>query len=179
MRDAVAADLATLTPCDALEAADLNRARRWVASYAPLARVAKPACPPQHLVAYFPVIDRAARAVLLGDHRTSGLWLPPGGHVEPGETPRATVRREALEELGAPPDPADPAPVFVTISPTVGPGRHVDVSLWYPLTGRAPALPHFDPGEYRAMAWFGYNNLPAPDRTDPNLRRFVAKLDRA
>lgn len=172
------AELAALTPFDALEAAHLSRARHWVASGAGLARVAKPACPPQHLVAYFPVIDRAARMILLGDHRSSGLWLPPGGHVEPGEPPRKTVRREALEELGTLPDPADPTPLFLTVTSTVGPGRHVDVSLWYPLIGRAPALPRFDPGEYRGMAWFDFDALPAPDRTDPHLPRFVAKLER-
>ena len=29
-----------------------------------------------------------------------GFWCFPGGHVEPGETPRAAVRRELAEELG-------------------------------------------------------------------------------
>lgn len=37
---------------------------------------------------------------LLLKHRKLGMWLPPGGHVEPGETPDEAVRREVLEETG-------------------------------------------------------------------------------
>lgn len=37
---------------------------------------------------------------LLHLHPKLGKWLPPGGHVEEGETPPETARREALEETG-------------------------------------------------------------------------------
>lgn len=37
---------------------------------------------------------------LLLKHKKLGLWLPPGGHVEPGETPDEGVRREVREETG-------------------------------------------------------------------------------
>lgn len=43
--------------------------------------------------------------VLLVQQRKSnayGLWSFPGGHVEPGESPLEAVRREVLEEIGAP-----------------------------------------------------------------------------
>lgn len=48
--------------------------------------------------------DRQRRYLL--QHRTSDAWIMPdhwaffGGAIEPGETPEAAVRREALEELG-------------------------------------------------------------------------------
>ncbi|MFB6076636.1 MAG: NUDIX hydrolase [Candidatus Nanohaloarchaea archaeon] len=38
--------------------------------------------------------------VLLVNHTKLGMWLQPGGHVEPGETPDETARRETLEETG-------------------------------------------------------------------------------
>lgn len=38
--------------------------------------------------------------ILLIDHKKLGVWLPPGGHVDDGETPDETARREALEETG-------------------------------------------------------------------------------
>ena len=37
-------------------------------------------------------------ATLLHWHRKVGLWLPPGGHIEPNEDPMQAARREALEE---------------------------------------------------------------------------------
>lgn len=40
------------------------------------------------------------KQVLLHNHRKLGLWLPPGGHVEPNELPDAAAVREVLEEAG-------------------------------------------------------------------------------
>src|SRR6185437_245535 len=39
------------------------------------------------------------RALLL-KHPKLGKWLPPGGHVEPNETPPECAKREAREETG-------------------------------------------------------------------------------
>jgi 8-oxo-dGTP pyrophosphatase MutT (NUDIX family) len=38
--------------------------------------------------------------VLLLPHPKLKKWLPPGGHVEPNETPPECAKREALEETG-------------------------------------------------------------------------------
>jgi len=38
--------------------------------------------------------------VLLVKHKKLGLWLPVGGHIEPGETPGEAMHREVLEESG-------------------------------------------------------------------------------
>lgn len=38
--------------------------------------------------------------VLLLYHPKLSKWLPPGGHVEPDETPPEAARREVLEETG-------------------------------------------------------------------------------
>lgn len=46
------------------------------------------------------MFDRALTHVLLVQHRWRG-WVPPGGRVDPGETPREAARRELSEETGA------------------------------------------------------------------------------
>jgi 8-oxo-dGTP pyrophosphatase MutT (NUDIX family) len=38
--------------------------------------------------------------VLLHPHRKLGLWLPPGGHIEPNELPDEAAIREVEEETG-------------------------------------------------------------------------------
>jgi non-canonical purine NTP pyrophosphatase (RdgB/HAM1 family) len=53
----------------------------------------------RHYTASALVFD-ADRRVLLVHHVKSGLWLPPGGHVEPGETPAEAAVREVREETG-------------------------------------------------------------------------------
>jgi 8-oxo-dGTP pyrophosphatase MutT (NUDIX family) len=42
-----------------------------------------------------------ARTLLIW-HRKLGMWLPPGGHIDPDEDPPQAAIREALEESGLP-----------------------------------------------------------------------------
>lgn len=37
---------------------------------------------------------------LLHEHPKLGIWLPPGGHIDPNEEPQDTVVREVFEETG-------------------------------------------------------------------------------
>jgi len=175
MRQRVRSDLQSLTPLDAVEAGHLHEALAWVDSGAPLHRTARPATPPRHLVAYFAVLD--GDHVLLVDHRNAGLWLPTGGHVEPGEDPRATVARELHEELGLRiAREAVGPPVMVTVTETVGAtAGHVDVSLWYVVHGDRSADLQFDRTEFHQVRWFAFDALPH-ERCEPHLARFVAKL---
>lgn len=46
------------------------------------------------------VFTVAAGKVLLLLHRELERWLPPGGHLEPGETPDEAAIREVREETG-------------------------------------------------------------------------------
>lgn len=168
-------ELAEILPLDDREHADIARSVQLILSGASLYRGKQPDMPSPHLVSYFPLVDPDAQAVLLGAHRKSGLWLPPGGHVEPGEHPRNTVRRECVEELREYPAFLHPAPVFVTITRTVSTHPHEDISLWYALRGCVNRLPDYDRGEYTDMRWFALPDLPFA-QSDPQLHRFVAKM---
>jgi 8-oxo-dGTP pyrophosphatase MutT (NUDIX family) len=133
--------IARIEPEDEAEIQDRSEALAWLAGTADVfRRQSAPVEPARHLVSYFAVVDRHSGYVLLGDHRKSVLWLPSGGHVEPGESPIRTVRRECREELGIEAEFLDPpgeVPLFITITETVGQGdQHTDVSLWFCLSAR-------------------------------------------
>lgn len=173
--------LAGIGCADDAERADVVRTAEWIASGAPLYRTRKPDVPAMHLVSYFVVLDESRGELLLVDHRKAGLWLPPGGHVEPAEDPWQTVRRECREELGLPAVPSTVAgdrPFFLTVTQTRGAGRHTDVSLWYVLRAGSQTITWYDDTEFAAIRWVTPRQvLDEPAETlDPQLHRFTRKL---
>ncbi|HTE42720.1 MAG TPA: NUDIX hydrolase, partial [Steroidobacteraceae bacterium] len=146
----------------------------WIDSGAQLCRLEKPATPPMHLVSYFALVD--ADKVLLVDHKNAQLWLPSGGHVEPGEHPRTTVARELREELGIDLENEVGPPLMVTTSVTVGlTAGHTDVSLWYVVNADHRRTLQFDETEFHSVRWFEFKDVPLC-RSDPHLGRFLKKL---
>jgi len=176
LRERLAAVSRAIKPMDALEAQHIAATLDWIASGAPLWRIQKPDKPPQHLVAYFVLLDELEQQLLLVDHKLAGLWLPGGGHVEAGEEPQQTVVRECAEELQVTAEFVWSQPIFLTVTPTVGTvARHTDVSLWYVLRGDCQQLIVFDLNEFLGVTWFPLDQLPY-ERADPHLERFVRKL---
>jgi 8-oxo-dGTP diphosphatase len=174
MRADIRQEIERVEPVDAKESEAKLAALQWVDSGVELCRLEKPARPPQHLVSYFVLVD--ADYLLLVDHINAGLWLPSGGHVEPGEHPRDTVRREVVEELALSAQFLHDGPLFLTITETVGKtAGHVDVSLWYVLRGNRETLIDFDHSEFNRVRWFHCEEVPL-DRSDPEMGRFVGKL---
>jgi 8-oxo-dGTP diphosphatase len=181
MRSSVAAvhDLMSgLVPGDDLEAEHRADSLRWLESTDDVFRRIRPARPPRHLVSYVVPVDPADGSVLLVDHVNAGLWLPPGGHVEPDEHPLRTAHREAGEELGIFPARFHPVPLFLTVTDTVGiDAGHTDVSLWFVVEhGRGDPLT-VDRDEFRGARWWSPSELEGvdPARFDPHLFRFLAK----
>ena len=52
----------------------------------------------RHFTATGFVVDK--KSILLHWHKKLSMWLPPGGHIEPGEDPQQAIIREVLEETG-------------------------------------------------------------------------------
>jgi 8-oxo-dGTP pyrophosphatase MutT (NUDIX family) len=173
--------VASVVPLDEHEMRDKTSTLRWVCSGAPLFRIARPATPDKHLCVYFALFDEVRRTVLLVDHVKAGLWLFPGGHVDDGEDPRVTVRREAGEELRVEcafhPRFGDD-PLFLTVTRTRGEHSHTDVSFWFVLDGDQDMRIEADPREARAVRWFDLDDPAewAQDRFDPHMARFRDKL---
>lgn len=173
-----------IEPWDDMEHSHLEAASQWIASGAPVYRMRKPDVPPMHLVSYFVVLDETRGQLLLVAHRKAGLWLPAGGHVEPGELPWAAVVRECREELGieAVPSPITGAhPLFLTVTRTRGHRPHTDVSLWYLLSAGAHTITSYDQGEFSAIRWLTDEQVleESQELLDPHMHRFTRKLQHA
>ena len=115
---------------------------------------------PSHLTASALVLDRSRRSVLLVLHRTVGLWLQPGGHLEDGDPSfAAAALREAVEETGVP-DLAlrDAVPVHLDRHPApCGAEHHLDVRFVVVAPdGAAPVVSD----ESVDVAWFPLDALP-------------------
>ncbi len=174
VRADVRREVESIVPLDALEAQTQRQVLSWIDSGAPLCRVAKPATPPMHLVSYFALVD--GDHILLVDHINAQLWLPTGGHVEPGEHPRDTVLREVREELAVDGRFLFEGPLLLTSTQTVGrTAGHTDVSLWYVLEASVDTALEFDTTEFHDVRWFPHGEVPL-ERTDPHMARFLAKL---
>jgi 8-oxo-dGTP diphosphatase len=174
-RQHIRSEIASIAPADLLERQQQADALVWVDSGVELIRQIKPATPPKHLVSYFAVVSDDGY-ILLVDHKNAQLWLPAGGHVEIGEHPRETVRRELLEELGFAALHAIGPPLMITCTDTVGlTAGHTDVSLWYVVRAARTQAMQFDAAEFHTVRWFAFADVPW-EHSDPHMRRFIDKL---
>jgi 8-oxo-dGTP pyrophosphatase MutT (NUDIX family) len=102
--------------------------------------------------------------VLLHFHRKLGMWLPPGGHIDPGELPDDAARREVLEETGIEvaltgerrEDVEDPVqlhrPAGVQLE-RIGPGHeHIDLIYFARPTSSTKILANFSEDR---VGWYG------------------------
>lgn len=58
--------------------------------------------PAHHLCCFFLPVHRESKSVYLGHHKKANSWIPPGGHIDPSESPVEAAKREFTEELGVP-----------------------------------------------------------------------------
>lgn len=167
-----------IIPFDTLEQDHIKETLLWIRSGAPIYRTQKPDIPLKHLVSYFVILDEKSKKILLVDHIKSGLWLPPGGHVEFNENPKKTVERECMEELGIEAVFWSEIPLFLTSTVTIGstPG-HIDVSLWYVLKGNSEQVLYFDQDEFHKIGWYLFDEIPF-EKSDPHIERFIQKLNK-
>ncbi len=102
----------------------------------------------RHFTATAFVVDSQKRVLLLWHHRLK-RWMPPGGHVEPDETPEETARRECLEETGLEVEiTGDPSPDLFGRNPSEGHMLKKPIAL---LMENIPACPERGEGEHQHM----------------------------
>ena len=118
------------------------------------------------------------RGVVLLEHKRLGIWLQPGGHIDPGETPWDAALRESSEETGlevAFAGPVDGAgvPELMHVDVHEGGRGHIHLDLRYLIDGGVDD-PDPPEGESQQIDWFGWD--AAIDRADPGLRGILLVL---
>jgi 8-oxo-dGTP pyrophosphatase MutT (NUDIX family) len=181
----VAELLASHTPADAKEAADMRVIARMLAD-APDMPPAAPdimsqAHEPGHVTGSALVIDQTTGRFLLHHHKTLGRWLQVGGHCDPGEDdPAQTALREAREETGLPDLRllAD-APIDIDVHPIparVDRPAHLHLDIRYALVTALPDAVQAGEGESTAFAWLTPVDLAARgEAVEPALARLIEK----
>lgn len=91
---------------------------------------------------------------LLHRHKRLGIWLQPGGHLDPGEDPGQAAVRETREETGLSARHPEHGPQLVHVDVHEGPRGHVHLDLRYLLTADAATELMPGVGESPDVAWF-------------------------
>lgn len=110
---------------------------------------------PVHITASGILVSDDGMMTALHLHKRLGMWLQPGGHIEPGESPADGALREAAEEIGVPVrhETGDGLLFHVDVHP--GPKGHTHLDLRYLL--RAPQVtPRPADGESTRVGWFAW-----------------------
>lgn len=115
------------------------------------------------------------RGVVLHRHRKLGLWLQPGGHIDPGETPAQAARREAEEETGLELGHPRGIPHLVHVDVHPGPHGHTHLDIRF-LLEAGDEDPAPGPEESQDVRWFDWDE--AIDIADPGLRGALVALRR-
>jgi 8-oxo-dGTP pyrophosphatase MutT (NUDIX family) len=128
----------------------------------------------EHVTASAVVVS--SDGVLLHEHKQLQRWLQPGGHLDPGEHPAESARREVIEETGIVAEHWNGAPYLLTVDshfiPETG---HTHHDFRYLMT--APAVPPAPgEGESAAVRWFPM--FEARDIADGSLRASIEKAIR-
>ncbi|MDQ3455336.1 MAG: NUDIX domain-containing protein [Actinomycetota bacterium] len=113
------------------------------------------------------------RGVVLLLHRRLGVWVQPGGHLDPDETPWDAARREAHEETGLDVAFLGGRPELGHVDVHAGGRGHTHLDLRYLLDG-GEADPAPPAGESQDVHWFAFADAPA--RAEPTMTPILHAL---
>ena len=161
-------DVASRTPVDERERHSIEQ---FLAVVPTLSRPFDEHADPVHITGSAFIVG--PRGIVLLRHRRLGIWVQPGGHVDPGEAPWDGALREAVEETGLPVRHLGAAPELFHVDVHDGGRGHTHLDLRYTMTAddADPAPPE---GESQEVGWFSW--AAAPGVAEPRLAGALAAL---
>ncbi len=154
LRATIRSAVAARQPVDGRETVSIGR---FLAAFDELDDPFSQDAGPVHVTGSGIVVGR--RGIVLLKHKRLGIWLQPGGHVDPGETPWEAARRETREETGldvdfAGPLNADGEPELLHVDVHAGGRGHTHLDLRYRFESDGDPDP--PEGESQEIGWFGF-----------------------
>jgi len=107
-----------------------------------------------------------SRGTVLHLHKRLGVWMQPGGHLEPGEAPWEAALRETQEETGLPVHHARSGERLIHLDAHPASSDHFHLDLRY-LLWSDDVEPSPPPGESQEVRWFTL--AEALERADAGL----------
>jgi 8-oxo-dGTP pyrophosphatase MutT (NUDIX family) len=92
---------------------------------------------------------------VLHRHKRLGIWMQPGGHIDPGERPEEAALREAIEELGLEVAHPPAGPYLIHLDVHAAANAHTHLDLRYLLLGAEadPMPPEDESPDARWCSW--------------------------
>lgn len=156
----LASAVAARTPIDDREARSIER---FATELARLDRPYDEDADPVHVTGS--AIVTGPRGVVLHLHKRMGLWLQPGGHLDPGEDPAQAALREAAEETGL--DLVLASGDIAHVDAHDGPKGHLHLDVRYVVAATTDVDPTPPPNESQDCRWFDWDE--AITIADPGL----------
>ena len=110
------------------------------------------------------------------NHKKAGDWIPPGGHIEPEETPIHTIKREMKEELNFSLASEKIELFNLSIKQINNPKQicKIHYDFWYLIFIKKQNF-MFDKKEFHDGGWFGFDEALNIVKTS-NYNRIIRSL---
>lgn len=135
---------------------------------------------PRHYCSFFLPFDKVTNKIYLCHHIKADDWIPPGGHIEPGETPSDAAVREMKEELNIDIKKSQIEAWNISVKeinrPESGCMAHYDV--WH-LVHIKEQVFDYDPREYHDDGWFSISEGVSKIAKNPDFAKIVSVLSQA
>jgi len=132
---------------------------------------------PAHYCSFFLPYDKEKGMIYLGHHKKANDYIPPGGHIEPGETPLEAAIREAAEELGLTISPSQLEPWNLSVKqinrPESGCVAHYDI--WFLLHVKVQPINYLQ-SEYHNADWFKIPDGLTKITRNPDFAQIISLL---